>query len=384
VDLSTLEPLFGFPGPYATAYFDATRAEESGAREIALRWRRLRAELAGQGAPDPLLDEMEAAALANDHYPGRHGRIVVGTGKEVVLDEALPHPPQRESAAWAPLPHLLPYVRQHAWTVPHVLAVVDRLGADVAAFGWRSEPRDTREVGGRDLHVRKGMRKVKVGGWAHKQYQRRSENLWEQNAREVAEAVDELVAEVDAHVLAVAGDVRAREALAAHLGARSRAALVDLEHGGRAAGAAGEPLQEELLTQVRRRALDRMSAVLNRFEEQRGRREAAVEGLPEVVDAVRRAQADTVLLRDDPSATTQLWVGPEPLHLGLAAADLQALGVPNPEQDRADAAIVRALAATRGGLLPAPAGTGGPGSIAGLRDGIGALLRYADAATPSG
>jgi hypothetical protein len=226
VDLSTLEPLFGFPGPYATAYFDATRAEESGAREIALRWHRLRAELARQGAPDPLLDEREAAALANDHYPGRHGRIVVGTGKEVVLDEALPHPPERESAAWVPLPHLLPYVRQHA----------------------------------------------------------------------------------------------------------------------------------------------------------------AVEGLPEVVDAVRRAQADTVLLRDDPSATTRLWVGPEPLHLGLAAADLQALGVPNPEQDRADAAIVRALAATRGGLMPASAGmgTGGTGSIAGLRDGIGALLRYADAATPSG
>jgi Bacterial archaeo-eukaryotic release factor family 2 len=374
VDLSTLEPVYGFPGPYATAYFDATRADESGAREIALRWRRLREQLARQGAPDPLLDEMEAVALANDHYPGRHGRIVVGTGKEVIVDEALPHPPQRESAAWAPLPHLLPFVRQHAWTVPHVLAVVDRLGADVTAFGWRSEPQEVREIEGRTLHVHK----VKGGGWTHRQYQRRAENLWEQNAREVADAVDELVAEVDARVLAVAGDVRAQEALEARLSARSRAALVLLAHGGRAAGAAGAPLEEELLTQVRLRALDRMSDVVNRFEEQRGRHEAAVEGLPAVVEAVRRAQVDTVLLRDDPSATTRLWVGPAPLHLGVTAADVQALGVPDPVQDRADAAIVRALAASAAALVPAPAG------MAGLPDGIGALLRYADAATPSG
>jgi hypothetical protein len=373
VNLSFLTPVFEVPGPFATAYLDATRSEESAPHEIALRWRHHRDELAREGAPDPLLDEMEAAALANDGYPGRHGRVVVGANKEIVLDATLPHVPQRESAAWAPLPHLLPYVRQHIWTVPHVLAVVDRVGADVKAYGSLSEPRDEREVDGRTLHIHK----VKVGGWSHKQFQRRSENLWDQNAREVAEAVDALVAEVGAKVLAVAGDVRAREALERHLGSRSREALVILEHGGRAAGASDEALREELLTKVRLRAVDDMSDILRRFEEQRGRHEAAVEGLPAVVAALRRGQVDTVLLRDDPSATTQLWVGPEPLHLGLDTADIEALGVSEPLQDRADAAIVRALAATDAALVLAPAGK------ASLADGLGALLRYTDAATGS-
>jgi hypothetical protein len=373
VDLSSLKPVYEPRGPFATAYFDATRADESAAHEIELRWRHRRDELASEGAPDPLLDEMEIRALAPDGYPGRHGRVIVAAGKDVLLDAVLPHPPQRESAAWAPTPHLLPYVRQHVWTVPHVLAVVDRIGADVTASGPHSEPVDQREVEGDDLHVHK----VKAGGWAHKRYHRRSENLWDQNAREVAEAVDALVAEVDARVLGVAGDVRARELLERHLNARSRAALVFLEHGGRAPGTAEEALREELLTQVRLRAIAETSVVLNRFEEQRGRHEAAAEGLSAVVDALRRAQVDTILLHDDPTATTELWVGPEPLHLGLAEADLAALGVAEPRQDRADAAIVRALVATDASIVLVPAG--GPS----LRDGIGALLRYADAATAS-
>lgn len=169
MEVSFLAPVYEIDGPFATAYFDATRSAETAAHEIALRWRQLREELSRAGAPDPLLDEMEAMAVARDGYPGRHGRMIVGAGKEVVLHETLPHIPQRQSAAWAPLPHLLPYVRQHAWTVPHVLAVIDRVGADISAFGRRGEPRDQREVEGETLHIRK----VKPGDWAHKQFQRR-------------------------------------------------------------------------------------------------------------------------------------------------------------------------------------------------------------------
>ncbi len=138
-----------------------------------------------------------------------------------------------------------------------------------------------------------------------------------------------------------------------------------------------EALRDELLTQVRLRAVAKVSDLLARFDEQRGRNGAAVEGLPNVVAALRRGQVDTVLLHDDPSATTQLWVGPEPLHIGLEPADVAALGVAEPAEDRADAAIVRALAATDGALVLAPAGRPE------MRDGIGALLRYADQATGS-
>ena len=46
MDLSFLTPLYETPGPVASVYLDTTRAEESGAQEIELRWRAARAELA--------------------------------------------------------------------------------------------------------------------------------------------------------------------------------------------------------------------------------------------------------------------------------------------------------------------------------------------------
>lgn len=100
-------------------------------------------------------------------------------------------------------------------------------------------------------------------------------------------------------------------------------------------------------------------------------------GLTAVLDALRRAQVDTLVLSDDPSSTAMAWVGPEPLQLGETEDELRAMGVADPQGDRLDAAIVRALAGSAAQILVTP------DAHDYLPDGLGAVLRYTDASTPA-
>jgi flavin-dependent dehydrogenase len=91
--------------------------------------------------------------------------------------------------------------------------------------------------------------------------------------------------------------------------------------------------------------------------------------------ALQRAQAETVVLADDPSSDLGAWIGPEPTQIARAEADLTQLGVEHPVQDRFDAAVLRALAASGGDLYLTP----GPHEF--VADGIAAILRYSDDST---
>lgn len=132
--------------------------------------------------------------------------------------------------------------------------------------------------------------------------------------------------------------------------------------------------------------------MLARFEQERGRAGGlAVTGLASVIRGLQRNQVSTVLLRDDPSSELLVWIGPEPAQLALTEDELRGIGAPVLGQDRADAALVRAIAGTGAKLvlLAHPARESDPnraGSAAGsaslpddqpeLADGIGALLRF--------
>jgi hypothetical protein len=103
-----------------------------------------------------------------------------------------------------------------------------------------------------------------------------------------------------------------------------------------------------------------------------GRAEFAVAGVADVVDAVRRAAVDTVVISDDPSSTLRAYIGPEPVHIGLTEDELRALGVDDPQEDRIDAALIRAVIGTGARLVVTP------NAHHYLPNGIGALLRYDD------
>lgn len=372
IRLAALSTLFATPGPYATAYLDASRAEELGPQKVELRWRALRMSLAEQGADEATLDAMEAAVGGHADVTGAHGQLLVGAGGQLRHDVVLPAPPRRETARWSALPHLMPMVAQLGPVVPYVLALVDRTGADLTVHGPAGEW--SLEVQGDSSEVHK----TGVGGWAQLRYQHRAENLWEANARQVADAIEAAVRGTAARVVVLAGDVRARETLRKVLAEPAAELVVELHTGGRADGIDAEKLSGEVDAVVARVAADDDRAVLDRFAEARGRAEAgvgevlAVAGLADTVEALRKAQVQALLVLDDPAADVEAWIGPEPVHLGLTAEELAEMGVSDPDRDRLDAALVRAAVGTDASIVTLAAGQ------LEIRDGVGATLRYPD------
>lgn len=370
IRLDTLASLTTAQGPFATVYLDATRAEELGPQLVAGRWRALREQLADQGADAATLEAMEAVVGGHDDVPGPHGQAIVGAGGRVLWDVALPAPPRRETARFGLLPHLMPAVAALGPLVPYVVALVDRSGADVTVHGPGGTEERTVEGGDYPIH------KTGLGGWAAQRYQNRSENLWDANAKQVAAVIDTAVRRTGAEVVLVAGDVHATESLRSALGTEAAGLLVELDTGGRADGIDQARLDAAIAAAVARVAATRDQAVLDRFAEAYGRAEAglsdvrAVAGFHAVVEALRQAQVDTLLIVDDPASEAQAWIGSEPVQLGLTVDDVAALGVEAPTPERLDAALVRAAAGTDAAIV-----TLAPGQLD-VPDGLAATLRY--------
>jgi len=372
IRVDSLSGLFEAPGPFATVYLDATRSKELGPQEVDKRWRALRAELAEQGADDATLDALEAAVGGHHDVPGEHGQLLVAAGGTLRYDVALAEVPRRESARWAPLPDLMPMVAQLGARVPYLLALVDRVGADVTVVGPDRSSSETQTVKGDTYPIRK----VGVGGWAHLRYQHKAEDLWEANARQVAEVIESAVHTAGVRAVVLAGDVRARETLRKNLDERSAELVTELQTGGRAEGIDEEKLDAEVDAVVARVGAEADQAVVDRFAEAYGRAESgvgdalAVGGIADTVAALRQAQVDHLLIVDDPSSDQRAWIGPEPVHLALSADELAGLGVTDPVEDRLDAALVRAAAGTDAAIVTLASGQ------LDLPQGIGATLRY--------
>jgi hypothetical protein len=89
-----------------------------------------------------------------------------------------------------------------------------------------------------------------------------------------------------------------------------------------------------------------------------------------------------VFVADNPHSTATAWIGTGGTDVASTAEELEIRGVTEPVSDRADAAIVRAIATTEAGLHFLPEDlvvTGDPaarGGIARPLDGIGATLRF--------
>jgi Bacterial archaeo-eukaryotic release factor family 2 len=370
MDLSYLRPLFDRPGPWASVYLDDTRAEENAEHTIELRWRGLRERLSDAGADPATLDAVQAAVLGQPYRPGRHGLAVFATEGEVVLVEPLPAPPHADLAAWAPLPHTMPLVAQRGEEIPYVLVLSDRTGADVTGLAVGAGPRRATVRGTEEYPVRK----VRRGGWSNPRYQQAAEESWKRNAGQAAAAVAELAEAVGAEVIVVGGDVRSAPLTAEQLPRRWRGRVVVTDAGDR--HARDEQELDDVTIQAVADVADRHTRdAIDRFNAQRGDGTAST-GLADVVTRLQRGQVDTVLLVDDPSSTDMLWIGPgDPSLVAVDEATLRQSGVERPQQVRADAALVRAIAGTSADLVLV-----GPGEVP-LEHGIGAVLRYADGDT---
>jgi hypothetical protein len=255
----------------------------------------------------------------------------------------------------------MPLLAQRPPQVPHVQVRADRAGGEVVAVRTLDDV-TKEEVAGSNWPVHK----TSVGGWSQARYQRSVEEAWEENAKQLAEAVMAAAAQIRAGLVVVGGDIRARSLLLEQLSTplRESAVVVDREVGAdsaQMAAAAEEAVRARADDDTRRRLAD--------FRARLGTGEAT-EGLAGTLAVLRDRQASDVFIADDPSSTDHAWIGPDPAQVAASEADLRERGVDPVVTDRADAAIVRAVAATDAELHFVPDGEQPP------RHGIGALLRY--------
>ncbi|MFG3417491.1 Vms1/Ankzf1 family peptidyl-tRNA hydrolase [Micromonospora sp. NPDC049460] len=369
MQLSFLRPLYDRPGPWVSVYLDASANTHDAHPALDLRWRGLRNQLQEQRADVDTIDAVERVVRGHDPMPGDYGLAIFGTRGRVVLSEYLSAPPLRDLAAFTPLPHVMPLLAQRGEQVAWVRVLADRTGADAMAISAGGVPRRAHVTGREDFQ----LRRVKPGGWSQSRYQRAAMEAWHHNAGDVTAATVELAEKVGADVVVVAGDVRATGVIAAQMPQRWQDVVVRTDAGSRAGGA-DQTLLDDLTVQTIAEVADqRITAALDRF----GMQEDVGAGLEAVVSALQRNQVDTMLIVDDPSATGELWIGPDPTAIATDPRQLADMSVRDPEKVRADAALVRALVGTEAELTVL-----GPDEAPELADGVGAVLRYVDAATP--
>jgi Bacterial archaeo-eukaryotic release factor family 2 len=394
MDLSFLRVLYDRPGPFASVYLDMRRTEAP--RGVEVRRHVRCKELADQGAPPATIQAVERV-IAHQKEQREYGCLAVfACGGDVAFSALLDGPPRAELARYAPLPHVVPLLEQRGEPVSRLVAVVNRLGAHlrcVAVDGtrWEAEVPPTAHF---PVHKPKGGDML-----SQPRIQRAAEDRWRTNARNVARVIEQAVGACGFEVVVVAGDVRTRAAVLEELSDPVLARTVESRSG-------GPSLDEDVADIVARARTRRMTAAVDRFNEQLGKGRRAVDGLDAVARALRNGQVASLLIDDRsppggpgsggpyeagsrdsadrrPSVSGQVgnatvWTGPGCTDVGTSPGELRERGVTDLVQDRADAAMIRALAGTDGELLLITLG----GWHA--DHGVGALLRYTDApvATP--
>lgn len=365
MDLSRLRPVFERRGPYLTVHAEVGRTTEDARSQLETRWTNVRHELEGTEVGEHVVEEVGRRLQENTHVSGPVRRTLVATDDEVLLDEL-----QVGETHWPEvldrdaLPDLAAWAAAEDRAIPFVLVVADRTGADIEVFRALSgEAVDQETVTGETFRITK----VPEGGWSQRRFQEAAENAWEQNAKDVADEVRGLAKRHGTRLVLVAGEVRARAEVTRALEHHDTGAVgtvVQVESGGRAEGASEEALWQEVRARLAEAERAADAEVAGQLDEARGRGDGAATGLDEVLEALRKAQVDRLVL--DLQALSGRTVAP---------ADLDGVPLPEPAASSkelpADRALLAAAALTGARLtvLPKSLARGG---------GVSALLRWSE------
>ncbi|MER5917809.1 hypothetical protein ABT124_47885 [Streptomyces sp. NPDC001982] len=363
--LSFLEPLYKQPGPFASVYLDTSRDAAVGDPDAAreLRWRHLRDALMSEGADRDSIAAVAGTVGSDADVPGTHGQAVfTAHGRLALLDE-LPTPPVRDTASFGSLPDTMPLIIQHAPGIPYLALHVHYSGRHSAdATGT---VRIEAEVGTWPLT------KVTPG---HRLDEEIPVTDWTGAAGEVGRELEGHARRIDVETVVAAGDVWARGILVRRLPAALRGHVTTVEGVGESQP--GRALLEQQIDGLftgRMAAHDR--ALLDAFLAERARGGAAMEGLAAAVSALQRGRVKVLFLNNHPESRLSLWTGPASGQLALTEQELRSYGVQDTREERADAALARALVGTGAELVVVPE------RELRLGEGVGVLLRYADPAS---
>ena len=168
-----------------------------------LEWRNARRQFSDGWDDDELaqLDELVGGLRHGDSA----SPVIVHPRHGSTLIEVLDEPVSASTDHEGPLPRWTTVIEARQRVIAHVVVEADRAGADLTAFDG-GNVLSTETVEGSTVHIHRGH----PGGWSQHRFQQRAENMWEDNARKVADAITTLATKVDAQPIAVAGDIRAQ------------------------------------------------------------------------------------------------------------------------------------------------------------------------------
>jgi hypothetical protein len=412
MEISRLRNLYDVPGPFVTVYVSTDPVRENAARLFELRWRDIVADLERQGVDAGARQALAAERGDSRYYREGGTRVLVAAGEgrsaHVPYARWLPGGSDFDLVAVGPLPHLLPVLDWADRRVPHVVALVDRLGVDVLAYTDGPLP----SGGTSQDTTRPPWHKAHTGGWAHRRYENHVEEHWKLGAKATADLIVRAVRDIAAEVVILAGDPKAlplvRDELPVDVGDR-----VVVVPGSRARDGSDDHLASRV-TEVLAEYLGRRTAdMLAQFQKYRcragslngaaagtvptsrtaapdaeaprdlvvsgqGAGEAglsgpaaldAADGLDATLDALRRAQVSDLLLAEGVPAGEPVWIGPEANDIAADPAGLAE--VTSPVRAGQVDALVRAALGTAATVHTVPADR--PESPTGR---VGALLRY--------
>ncbi|SFQ43404.1 hypothetical protein SAMN05421810_107149 [Amycolatopsis arida] len=359
-----LRELVSTDGPFASVYFDDSHDTADAEKLLDLRWRELRERLTEQGAAEPALTALETAIKEGDRPVGRSGRALVAAADRVLLDRHLDQPPATTEARLSDLPYVLPLVTYGEPGPVHVIALIDRIGAELVAVDPYGQVTVEQITEGTDYPVHA----VTHVGQIRRHMEERVEETIKLNLKQVADDIDKLVQRTGAELVIVAGEVKNRSALKEQLSDRVRPIAHEVTSGSRADGIDQDVLHADIERIVAKAKENKRADVLARFEQEMGRDGGlAVQGLQAVTTALREANVTTLLVADpgDAAGTTVL-VGPEPNYVAMQRGELGDLDA---TRRRADEALPLAAIATDADLVHT-------GQRLDLVEGFGALLRH--------
>ncbi|HLM19846.1 MAG TPA: Vms1/Ankzf1 family peptidyl-tRNA hydrolase [Acidimicrobiia bacterium] len=334
------------------------------------RWKTARRELEGRGADAGALEQLDDAAI--DAY--RRGDVfyAVADPTRLWLSETWTGEVRAEILRVSALPSLAPLLAHRQREVPHVVALVDRQGADVVAVEREGEVHDGQVAGEGGAVIRKSG----PGGWSQRRYQDRAEESWARTAESIAETLTSTVDRIDAQLIVLAGDVRevqlVRQALPDRLGER-----VHVIDGGRAAGTDEAARDHEIKRLLETAVADATVGMLRKLREELAQHDRGVVGTAPTLDALRKAQVDVLLVHDDLDDGRTAWFGVAPTTIGVTEDEARDIEPDDagrePREGRLADVAIRAAIGTGADVRIVP-------SVHALPDGLGAILRWSDGA----
>lgn len=351
----------GATGPFLTAVLPTPSARADAAERFDASIKAAVDAFERSDAESGLIEAFRKEAGRGDHAHGN--ALVVVVNRERAWSWTLTAESERVRTWAGPLPRLGQMLHDAQSVIPHIVVLIDREGADIEIRHVGEEP-ITSVIDGDTDTIHRGP----AGGWSQRRFQQRAENTWEENARDVAEAVAAACIAVDPAAVFVAGDERAVGFFIDHLPDDVGTITQRLEHGSRADGADLDGMATDVDHQVADITARHTTELLERFGS-RLAADTAVEGVEDTLLSIFEGRVETLLVHADPDDDRTAFFGDEAGQVAADASTFDTLDIAAEEGPLVEVAI-RGAHGTGATVWFVPAhGASAP------KSGIGAILR---------